>query len=97
MVLDTTRLSFQFLIEILKNEIGQILPQTEVVRLDPSVSVYLDNTSVQTAASLEWVSLKEHEVDYEYKKDLKPPATSEISKKFPPFKRSSEGRANKVL
>lgn len=69
-----------------KQEIGSALPAAEIVRMNPSVSVVLNKNSVQPSSPLKWMTpTGEQDVDYEYKKDLKPPPTAEIAQHFPPL------------
>lgn len=65
-------------------EISIVLPQTKVVRLNPSASVSLDKNFLETAPALGWITpLGVQEVDYEFNENLKIPPTSVIAKKFP--------------
>ena len=67
-----------------QREINAALPAAEVVRLDPSVSVWLDAISLQPAPLLEWViPVGEQGVDYQYDPYLKPPHTADIARHFP--------------
>jgi hypothetical protein len=69
-----------------KQEVEAALPDSHVVRMNPSVGVVLDKTSLEISSSLNWVQpIGEQDVDYEYKGDMKPPPTAEISKKFAPL------------
>ncbi|MGZ3768926.1 MAG: MBL fold metallo-hydrolase [Bdellovibrio sp.] len=69
-----------------KQQVKAALPGSQVVRLNPSVSVVLDKKSLQQSSALSWVQpVGEQDVDYEYKENLKPPSTAEISKNFPPL------------
>jgi hypothetical protein len=69
-----------------QQEVEAALPHTRVVRLNPSVSVILDDTSLQASAPLGWVlPVGEQDVDYQYKGDVKPPHTAEIACHFPPL------------
>lgn len=67
-----------------ERQVQEALPDSRVVRLNPSVSVALDKNSLQPSSSLMWVQpVGDQDVDYEYKPFLKPCSTAEISKKFP--------------
>lgn len=69
-----------------KKEIEAALPNTGVVRMNPSVTVILDKTSLEISSSLSWVQpIDEQEVDYEYNPNIKPSTTSEISQRFEPL------------
>ncbi|MBY0555384.1 MBL fold metallo-hydrolase [bacterium] len=66
-----------------KFEIELALPDVKVVRLNPSVSVTLDEQFLEASAPLSWVTpVGEQDVDYEYIADLTPPSTAEIAKRF---------------
>ena len=75
-------------------QIEAILPQTHVVRLDPGVGVQLSSTEIKSAEPLSWiVPLAPPGLDYEYKKDLKPPGTAEVAKNFPALSEEQTARA----
>ncbi|MBY0240671.1 MAG: MBL fold metallo-hydrolase, partial [Burkholderiaceae bacterium] len=62
-------------------EVAAVLPQTPVVRLDPSVSVLLDATSLHPAPPLAWVvPVGPQAVDYDYTGHAAPPSTAEIAR-----------------
>lgn len=67
-----------------QNEIEAALPQVQVVRLNPSVSVEMDSSGVMTSsAALSWMSpVGNQDVDYDFQPHVKPPPTSEIAQKF---------------
>lgn len=57
-------------------EVRAALPQAQVVRLDPSVSVRLDAAWLQPAPPLAWViPVGEQDVDYVYEGNAAPPST----------------------
>lgn len=63
--------------------LAQWLPHTQVVRMNPSVSVELDAQGLQAAAPLPWViPVGEQEVDFDYQPDLLPPPTAQIARHF---------------
>jgi len=65
-------------------EIGAALPETRVLRLDPSVSVRLDRDGLTPAAPLDWVvPVGAQDVDYECDPQASPPSTGEIARRFP--------------
>lgn len=67
-----------------QQEVESVLPNSRVVRLNPSVSVTLSKTSLEPSSPLAWVMpVGEQNVDYQHVKELKPPPTSEISRYFP--------------
>jgi L-ascorbate metabolism protein UlaG (beta-lactamase superfamily) len=72
-----------------KKEMGTLLPDSEVVRLNPSVSVVLDKSSLEFSTNLPWVTpIGEQNVDYQYKPNLIPPTTAEIAQHFLPLDRN---------
>lgn len=69
-----------------EKEVGSALPRARVVRLNPSVSVILDKNTIEKSSPLSWMKpVGEQDVDYEYNANIKPPPTSEISKRFDPL------------
>jgi hypothetical protein len=69
-----------------QQEVEAALPGTQVVRLNPSVSVILDDKSLRPASPLPWVSpVGEQNVDYEYRGNVQPPRTADIACHFPPL------------
>lgn len=76
-----------------RKEIESSLPKTQVIRLNPSIAVILDQNSLETAKSLKWVhAIGEQDVDYEYNASLKIPSTSDIAKQFAPITSSQTKR-----
>ena len=66
-----------------RQEVEAALPGARVVRLDPSVSVRLDASSLQADAPLDWViPVGEQDVDYRYEGNAAPPSTAEIARQF---------------
>lgn len=69
-----------------QQDVESALPHAEVVRLNPSVSVMLDDKSLQPSSPLSWVlPVGEQDVDYRYEGDVEPPHTAEIACHFPPL------------
>jgi hypothetical protein len=69
-----------------QREVESALPATRVVRLNPSVSVQLDATSLQAAAPLAWVvPVGAQDVDYHYRAGTIAPPTAWIATHFPPL------------
>ncbi len=69
-----------------KKEISLALPNTEVIRMNPSVSIYLDKNSVRQSSRLDWIeALGDPNVDYSYQPLVAPPTTAELSKNFEPL------------
>ncbi|HEU4845791.1 MAG TPA: MBL fold metallo-hydrolase [Burkholderiaceae bacterium] len=66
--------------------VAAALPQAQVVRLDPSVSVTLDAQSLRPAAPLPWViPVGPQDVDYQYDGHAAPPSTADIARHFAPL------------
>ncbi|MBY0386300.1 MBL fold metallo-hydrolase [bacterium] len=66
--------------------IKDILSQTEVVRLNPGVSVLLTENSISFDKPLDWIiPVGEQNVDYEFDPDQKPLTTSEVARYFSPL------------
>ena len=69
-----------------QREIEAALPESRVLRLNPSVSVLLDGTSLTPAAPLDWVlPVGQQDVDYDYQPGLAPPSTATIARHFAPL------------
>jgi Beta-lactamase superfamily domain len=70
--------------ERFQDKIAEILPDTRVLRVNPSASIKFGQDSIENGLPLNWVQpLEAQNVDYQYIPDLKPPSTSEISMRFP--------------
>jgi hypothetical protein len=66
-----------------QKEIELALPETRVVKLNPSVSVILDKNSLQTTTSLPWVQpVGNQDLDFQYDSSRPPTPTSEIAQHF---------------
>jgi L-ascorbate metabolism protein UlaG (beta-lactamase superfamily) len=69
-----------------QNEIESLLPKARVVRMNPSVSISLDQNSIATSPALNWIfPVGEQNVDYDFRIDCKPQLTAEIAQKFSPL------------
>jgi L-ascorbate metabolism protein UlaG (beta-lactamase superfamily) len=67
-----------------ENEVVAALPQIQVQRLNPSVSIELNSSLLNPSSALSWMRpTGEQDVDYEYQFDIKVPTTSEIAQRFP--------------
>lgn len=67
-----------------RQEVEGALPNAEVVRLNPSVSMVLDEHSLRAAEPLPWVvPAGEQDVDYRYDGSVEPPHTADIARRFP--------------
>jgi hypothetical protein len=66
--------------------VAEWLPETRVVRLNPSVAVELTADALTPSSPLPWVlPVGEQDVDYEYDADIVPPPTSAIACHFAPL------------
>jgi hypothetical protein len=78
-----------------QQEIEAALPASQVVRLNPSVSIVLDQASLQFGAPLDWViPVGDQDVDYPYQPDHAIPPTSDIARHFLPL---SEAQSQRVV
>lgn len=67
-----------------QKEISQILPTTNIFRLNPGESVFLDPSGVSPAERLSWVRAEEDpNADYSFDLTRPIPSTSEIAQNFP--------------
>lgn len=63
-----------------------ILPQTKVIRLNPSVSITLNEQGVSFSEALSWIKpIGNQNVDYDFNKNLVPPLQAEVAKNFAPL------------
>ena len=66
-----------------ETQIKQSLPESKIVKLNPSECVQFDSNSLERTKPLPWIkTIGEADVDYNYDPDLAIPLTQEISKKF---------------
>ncbi len=64
-------------------EINSALPQSQVVRINPGVSVELTSQALNTVLPLAWITpVGGQDVDYEYDPQVKAPPVSEIAKQL---------------
>ncbi len=69
-----------------QTEIAAALPATQVLRLNPSVSVTLAAAGVQPAPPLDWViPVGPQDVDYAYDSATPAPSTADIARHFAPL------------
>ncbi|MFZ3231221.1 MAG: MBL fold metallo-hydrolase [Pseudobdellovibrio sp.] len=67
-------------------EIEAALPNTKVIRMNPSVAIELNQISLQYQPPLDWIHpIGDQNVDYTYSSDITPPTTAEISRNFSPL------------
>lgn len=67
-----------------QKEVQAALPMSQIVRLNPSVSIVLDKKSLTMAAPLAWVHpVGNQDLDFHYDASLRPTSTSEIAQHFP--------------
>lgn len=66
------------------SEINNLLPQTKIVRLNPGVSIVLDQKNIYPTSPIEWICPRgPQDIDYTINNDLTIPSTQEIAKHFP--------------
>ena len=76
-----------------QHEIETALPDTRVIRLNPSVSVTLEAQTLHMAAPLAWVvTVGEQDVDYDYREGAAWPSTADIAAHFPPLTAAQAAR-----
>lgn len=76
-----------------QQDVEAALPATQVIRLNPSVSVELDDQTLAPSSPLSWViPVGEQDVDYRYDPDIAPPSTADIARHFPPLTSAQTGR-----
>ncbi|KHD87156.1 MAG: hypothetical protein OM95_15780, partial [Bdellovibrio sp. ArHS] len=74
-------------------EILELLPQAQVIRLNPGISIELDKGGVKPAASLSWIRpLGDQNVDYDFQSSVIPPPTSDIARNFPGLSPSQKSK-----
>ncbi|WP_377702096.1 MBL fold metallo-hydrolase [Pseudoduganella sp. UC29_71] len=79
-------------------EVSEALPQAQVVRLNPSVSVLLDAHGLRAAPPLAWiVPVGEQDVDYQYEGNAAPPRTADIARHFAPADGAAERARDGLL
>lgn len=72
-------------------EISSILPNTQVVRMNPSVGYLLNPGSFELSSSISWIEpIGEQMVDYNYQPNLEPPPSSEVAKHFEGLSKDQE-------
>lgn len=74
-----------------EKEIGEILPATQVWRLNPGATVEINATGIVKTEPLPWIQiLGDSDADYHYNEQLKIPSTSQIARKFPALSQKQE-------
>ncbi|QLY25231.1 MBL fold metallo-hydrolase [Bdellovibrio sp. KM01] len=69
--------------QLFSEQVEPVLPQTNINRLNPGMSLKLDGSEIKPAESLPWIKvIGNQDVDYRYEPALVPPATSVIAKHF---------------
>ncbi len=69
-----------------QHEINEALPTAQVIRMNPSTSIMLNQHCFQPSDSLPWViPIGDQEVDYEYNPYVEIPLASEVAKHFNPI------------
>jgi len=78
-----------------REQIVGLLPEMQVLRIDPGESIFLKSSALEMASGLSWVERSSDAVvDYEYDPNLKPMTTAEIAKRFA---RVSETQKSRVV
>lgn len=78
-----------------KMEVELVLPKVMIVRLNPSTSIFLDESGLQYAPSLDWVlPIGDQDVDYNFDPQLKASTTASISQRFAPLSTIETQRVN---
>ena len=66
------------------SDIQEVLPNTKVIRMNPSDGFRLHDISIEKIHNLEWIrTYSSKNVDYEFDCNLSPPPTSEVARHFP--------------
>lgn len=74
-------------------DVGAALPGTQVIRMNPSVSLTLDASGLIPAAPLAWViPVGDQNVDYDYRPGLPVPPTADIARHFAPLDAAQRAR-----
>lgn len=67
-------------------DLAEVLPKTQVVRMNPGVGVELSAQGIAFVEALDWVQpIGEQNVDYEYRPQLVPATSGEIARRFTPL------------
>lgn len=70
--------------ELFEKQIKHILPNTEVIRLEPSYSFELSDSQSQAVPKLDWIKIDlESITDYNYQPNIPPQNLTEITEHFP--------------
>ncbi len=78
-----------------QKQILKLLPEAQVVRMDPSHSFEFLGDVLLSIGSLSWMrSVSDAVVDYDYQPELVPPKTSEVARHFPKL---SEDQSRTVM
>lgn len=66
-----------------EKQINHILPKTKVVRMNPSVTVTLQNDSLEYSKPLTWIKpVGDQNIDYNFNPSMQIPSSAEIAKHF---------------
>lgn len=76
-----------------ETEINSILPQTQVMRMNPGVSMIMTKYDVHMSSPLPWIKpIGNQNVDYDYRTDLVVPTMAQISVEIAPVNNSERDR-----
>lgn len=82
--------------EQFQKEINQLLPNTEIIRMNPSSTIELNQNKVHRCDPLPWIiPIGNQNIDYYYKPDIHIPPTSEICKNWPDLNKDQLQIVNK--
>ena len=78
-----------------ETDLASVIPETQIVRMNPSESLMLVNGAIAPARPLDWViPVGAQNLDYEFRPNEIPLATAEIARKFEPL---TEDQLDRVL
>lgn len=79
--------------QLFSEQVGPVLPQTHIVRLNPGSSLKLEGSEMKAAEPLPWIRvIGNQDVDYQYDPALVPPSTAVIAKHFPELPKEQMAR-----
>ncbi|UXR65944.1 MBL fold metallo-hydrolase [Bdellovibrio bacteriovorus] len=79
-----------------QKQVCAVLPNTDIVRLDPSCSIEINKSRVIRSTPLSWMKrLEKNEVDYVYDPDLVVPNTAEVARRLGPNSQQMRSRVLK--
>jgi len=86
---------FPITYEYFEQKMAEILPDTKVIRLNPSRAIHLSKKALVTGPSLDWVQIVGNEnVDYDFDLSRRIPSTGEIAARFPELSKAQESEVD---